>query len=29
LNLRDEIVGVISRRGIIRHLALMNPSKKG
>lgn len=29
LNLRDEIVGVISRRGIIRHLALTTPSKKG
>jgi CBS domain-containing protein len=27
LNLRDEIVGVISRRGIIRRLALTNPSK--
>ncbi|MCZ7393179.1 MAG: CBS domain-containing protein [Candidatus Methanoperedens sp.] len=29
LNLKDEIVGVISRRGIIRHLAVMTPSKKG
>ncbi|MDP2844634.1 MAG: CBS domain-containing protein, partial [Candidatus Methanoperedens sp.] len=27
LNLNDEMVGVISRRGIIRHLALMTPSK--
>ncbi len=28
LNLNDELVGVISRRGIIRHLALINPSKR-
>lgn len=28
LNLKDEMVGVISRRGIIRHLASMTPPKK-
>lgn len=28
LNLNDELVGVISRRGVIKHLALMNRSKK-
>ena len=27
LNLNDELVGVISRRGVIKHLALMNQSK--
>ncbi len=28
LNLRDELVGVISRRGIIKHLALMSPKRE-